>query len=76
MQLWLPSDFTQVVGREDETGFNVTAHEKITILVENMGYIGFSKAMLDYNAGLSLVFLNPWKCRNFAPLPYAIVTDY
>lgn len=41
----------KVVSREDEVKFKVTAHKTITILVENMGYIGFSKAMQHYDAG-------------------------
>ena len=42
--------------REEEVKFNVTAYKTITILVENMGYIGFSKAMSNYDDG-SLVQL-------------------
>ena len=41
----------QVVKREEEVKFNVTAYKTITILVENMGYIGFSKAMSNYDDG-------------------------
>ncbi|KAL5248428.1 hypothetical protein ACHWQZ_G017571 [Mnemiopsis leidyi] len=54
-------NFVQVVKREEEVKFNVTAYKTITILVENMGYIGFSKAMSNYDdeyKGLKNVTVN------------------
>ena len=42
---------SQVVKRDEEVKFNITAYKTISILVENMGYIGFSKAMSNYDDG-------------------------